>query len=62
MPPGREQLIDWAHAARPLSDVQNYCAHPEGGWWRQHEGRCYRVRRAVTSNTVDGRVALPPWK
>jgi ureidoacrylate peracid hydrolase len=39
--PGREVPIDPAHAALLIVDVQNYCAHPEGGWWRQHEPTGY---------------------
>jgi ureidoacrylate peracid hydrolase len=35
--PGREVPIDPAHAALLIIDMQNYCAHRDGGWWRQHE-------------------------
>ena len=33
----REAPIDPAHAALLIIDMQNYCAHAEGGWWRQHQ-------------------------
>jgi ureidoacrylate peracid hydrolase len=39
--PGREVPIDPAEAALLIIDVQNYCAHPDGGWWRQHEPTAY---------------------
>jgi ureidoacrylate peracid hydrolase len=38
---GREVPIDPAHAALLIIDVQNYCADPEGGWWRHHEPSAY---------------------
>jgi ureidoacrylate peracid hydrolase len=38
---GREIPIDPRRAALLVIDVQNYCAHPEGGWWRQHQPNPY---------------------
>jgi ureidoacrylate peracid hydrolase len=35
--PSREAAIDPKHAALLVIDMQNYCAHPHGGWWRKHE-------------------------
>jgi ureidoacrylate peracid hydrolase len=49
----REAPIDPAHAALLIIDMQNYCAHPEGGWWRQHEPTTYfpeSLRDAVLPN------------
>jgi ureidoacrylate peracid hydrolase len=37
----REIAIDPRRAALLIIDVQNYCAHPEGGWWRQHQPTPY---------------------
>jgi ureidoacrylate peracid hydrolase len=35
--PSRDMAVDITRAALLIIDVQNYCAHPEGGWWRHHE-------------------------
>jgi ureidoacrylate peracid hydrolase len=37
----REAPIDPAHAGLLIIDVQNYCADPQGGWWRQREPAPY---------------------
>ena len=29
--------IDPRLAALLIIDMQNYCAHPNGGWWREHQ-------------------------
>jgi ureidoacrylate peracid hydrolase len=33
----REAPVDPTRTALLIIDLQNYCAHPEGGWWRDHE-------------------------
>ena len=38
---GREAPIDPGQAALLIIDLQNYCAHAEGGWWRKHEPTAY---------------------
>jgi ureidoacrylate peracid hydrolase len=51
--PGREVPIDPAHAGLLVIDLQNYCGHPAGGWWRQHEPSAYfftRLRETVLPN------------
>jgi ureidoacrylate peracid hydrolase len=35
--PSREAAVDIAHAAFLIIDLQNYCAHPDGGWWRHRD-------------------------
>jgi ureidoacrylate peracid hydrolase len=35
--PSREVAIDRVHAALLIIDVQNYCAHSQGAWWREHK-------------------------
>ncbi|HJU20498.1 MAG TPA: isochorismatase family cysteine hydrolase [Stellaceae bacterium] len=45
--PSREQPVDPAHTALLIVDVQNYCAHPQGGGWRHGasaQGRDYLLR------------------
>jgi ureidoacrylate peracid hydrolase len=57
--PSREMPVDPAHAALLIIDVQNYCAHREGGAWRglddaafaQRGGYLFRaLREAVLPN------------
>jgi nicotinamidase-related amidase len=32
--PSREVAVDIAHATLLIIDLQNYCTHPDGSWWR----------------------------
>ena len=38
---GCELPIDPGQAALLIIDLQNYCAHAEGSWWRKHEPTAY---------------------
>jgi ureidoacrylate peracid hydrolase len=35
--PSRDAAIDPNHAALLIIDMQNYCAHPNGLWWQEHQ-------------------------
>ena len=52
---GREAPIDPGQAALLIIDLQNYCAHAEGGWWRKHEPTAYffaRLHETVLPNVA----------
>jgi ureidoacrylate peracid hydrolase len=53
--PGRELPIDPGQAALLIIDLQNYCAHAEGSWWRKHEPAAYffaQLRATVLPNVA----------
>jgi ureidoacrylate peracid hydrolase len=59
----RELPIDPRHAALLIIDLQNYCAHAEGSWWRKHQPTAYffaQLRETVLPNVARLQAACRP--